>query len=99
MQQNSHPSTSHLRDLTGNAPLRQSAQAAMSVADAVQRIPNQGARLMGLAASFLMASECAGLPVNDLMGMARNCINDAGEGRHPEFAAVDAYIKNEIFNN
>lgn len=97
MKQNEHPSTAHLRDLTGNAPLRQSAQAAMSVADVVQRIPNQGARLMGLATAFLMASECAGLPVNDLMGMARNCINDA-EGRRPEFAAVTEFINNEIFN-
>lgn len=94
----STPSPSALRDLTGNAPLVDCAQAAMSVADALQRAPHRGAQLMGVATSFLIMTACAGLTPSDLMGMARNCMNTA-EGRRPEFAAVEDYINKEIFNS
>ncbi|WP_370791258.1 hypothetical protein [Bilophila wadsworthia] len=90
-----HPSPSALRDLMGSVPLKDAARATMSVADALQHSPLKGARLMGLTCAFLMAAESAGLPVPDLMGMARNCMND-GEGRRPEFRAVDDFINNEI---
>ncbi|WP_303237183.1 hypothetical protein [uncultured Bilophila sp.] len=69
----------------------------MSVADAVQHSPLRGARLLGLTCAFLLAAEATGLSVPDLMGMARNCMND-GEGRRPEFRAVDDFINNEILN-
>ena len=81
----------------GNTPLKEAARATMSVADALQHSPLKGARLMGLTCAFLMAAESAGLPVPGLMGMARNCMND-GEGRRPEFRAVDDFINNEILN-
>lgn len=90
-----HPSPSALRDLMGNVPLKEAATATMSIADAIQHSPLKGARLMGLTCAFLIAAESAGLPVPDLMGMARNCMND-GEGRRPEFRAVDDFINNEI---
>lgn len=86
-----------LRDLTGNAPLRESSNAAMGVADALQHVPHKGARMMGVSAAFLILAECAGLNVYDLMAMARNCMNDA-EGRRPEFAAVDEFVRKEILN-
>lgn|GEM_PF-1266336 len=92
-----HSSPSVLRDLMGNVPLKESACATMSVADALQHSPLKGARLMGLTCAFLITAESAGLPVPDLMGMARNCMND-GEGRRPEFRAVDDFINNEILN-
>ena len=100
-KQREHITTSHqpipsvLRDLMGNTPLKEAATTTMSIADALQHSPLKGARLMGLTCAFLMAAESAGLPVPDLMGMARNCMND-GEGRRPEFRAVDDFINNEI---
>lgn len=87
--------SSSLRDKLGNAKLTHAAQAAMSVADAVQNFPDKGVRLMGMASAFLIASDESGLPVPDLMSMARNCMNHA-DGRRPEFKAVGDYIRNEI---
>jgi len=84
-----------LRDLLGNADLTQSARAAMSVATGVQDYPDKGVRLMGTAAAFLLAAEASGLPVTDVIGMARNCINTA-EGKRPEFAAVADYVQHEV---
>ena len=90
-------STSALRDLVGNSPLNQAANAAMAVADGVQKIEHKGARLIGLACAFLLAAEEAGIQINDMIGMAKNCMNTA-EGRKPEFNAVSQYIHHEIFN-
>ena len=84
-----------MRDLIGNAPLTASAEAAMRVADAVQHEPHKGARLLGLLAAALIAMEASRCNLHDVLGMARNAMNDA-EGRRPEFRAVDAYIRNEI---
>ena len=95
MPKENHPTPASIRDLTGNAPLRQTSQAAMSVADAIQHVPHKGARMMGAAASFLIMAECAGLNAYDLMGMARNCMNDAA-GRRPEFAAVEEFVRKEV---
>ena len=92
------PSPSALRDLTGNAPLVACAEAAMSVADAIQKIPHKGAQLVGASCAFLLLAESSGLSIPDLMGTARNCMNTA-EGRRPEFAAVNEYINKEIFNH
>ena len=43
-----------MRDLIGNAPLAESAEVAMRVADAVQHEPRKGARLLGLLAAALI---------------------------------------------
>lgn len=91
------PSTSALRDLTGNAPLRLCAQAAMSVADAVQTVPHRGAQILGAAAAALLLAEASGIRPDELFGMARNCMNHA-DGRRPEFAALSDYIQNEVFH-
>lgn len=84
-----------LRDLAGNAELREAARVAMAVADAVQKTPSRGARLLGMTAAFLITSESAGIPVPDLMGMARNCMCLA-RGARPEFAAVEEFVKREV---
>lgn len=89
--------TQQLRDLTANCTTRDAAQCCMAVASAIQANPDRGARLMGLATAFLMAAEASGLPVPDLMGYARNCMNTA-EGKRPEFAAVNNYIEEEILH-
>lgn len=89
--------TQQIRDLTANCTTRDAAQCCMAVASAIQTHPDRGARLMGLAAAFLMAAEASGLPVPDLMGYARNCMNTA-EGKRPEFAAVSTYIEKEILH-
>ena len=91
------PTLSSIRDLTGNAPLTLTAHAAMGVADAIQHVPHKGARLLGAACAFLMLAEAAHLPVTDLMGFARNVMND-GEGRRPEFAAVHEFINHEVLS-
>ena len=89
--------TSRLRDLIGNCPVKEAANACMEVADAIQRHENKGARLMGLATAFLIAAEEAGITISDLMTYARNCMNHA-EGRRTEFKAVSTYINKEIIN-
>lgn len=89
--------TAKLRDQTANCDLRRAARCCMAVADGVQRAEQPGARLMGLAAAFLLAAEASGIPSADLMAYARNCINDA-EGRRPEFAAAATYIEQEVIN-
>lgn len=86
----------NLRDLMGNAPLAEAARAALSVADALQHHPRKGVRLMGLCVAFLLAAGAAGMSVPDLMGMARNCIHSA-KGRRAEFAAVNDYLREEVF--
>lgn len=89
--------TARLRDLVSNAQEKQAANATMAVADAVQKVPSQGAQLMGLSCAFAIAAEEANLPIPDLIGYAKNCMNH-GEGRRPEFAAVTQYIQEEIIN-
>lgn len=89
--------TARLRDLVANTQEKHAANATMAVADAVQKVPSQGAQLMGLACAFSIAAEEAGLPIPDLIGYAKNCMNH-GEGRRPEFSAVTQYIQKEIIH-
>lgn len=89
--------TAKLRDQTANCDLRLAARCCMAVANGVQQAPDPGARLMGLAAAFLLAAEASGIPSADLMAYARNCIHTA-EGRRPEFAAAARYIEQEVIN-
>lgn len=84
-----------LRDQIGNVNLTEAARSAMSVADAVQNCPTKGARLMGIMAAALITIEASNLNLSDVLTMTRNAINHA-DGRRPEFAAVDAYVRNEI---
>ena len=86
-----------LRDLAGNAKVREAANLCMALIDAVQVSKDPGARLLALACAFLMAAEQAGIQVTDLMTYARNCMNEA-QGKRPEFQAVANYIQKEIFN-
>lgn len=71
----------------------------MSVVNAIQEQNNtpedKGSQLGGLLTAFLMVFDTCGLPLEDLLGMARNIVNDA-EGVRPEFMAVKRYIENEV---
>jgi hypothetical protein len=88
---------SKLRDLLANAPITDAANAAMAVVDSVQSCPNNGVKLLGFSAAFLLAVEASGLTVSDVMVYTKNAINDA-EGKRPEFQAVSRYIDNEVLN-
>lgn len=87
--------TSKLRDLIGSAPLTDASQAAMAVVDSIQGCRNNGIKLLGLSAAFLLIVEESGISVSDLLAYTRNCINTA-EGKRPEFKAVHRYITNEV---
>ena len=70
----------------------------MSVVNAIQQNSHdsdKGSQLGGLLTAFLMVFDTCGLPLEDLLGMARNIVNDA-EGVRPEFMAVKRYIENEV---
>lgn len=68
----------------------------MSVVNAIQNNhEDKGSQLGGLLTAFLMVFDTCGLPLEDLLGMARNIVNDA-EGVRPEFMAVKRYIENEV---
>ena len=88
---------SKLRDLLANAPITDAANAAMAVVDSVQSCPNNGVKLLGFSAAFLLAVEASGLTVSDVMVYTKNAINNA-EGKRPEFQAVSRYIDNEVLN-
>lgn len=81
------------RDLIGNVNRTQAAQAAMRVIDALQDV-EQGAQMAGLAATFKLAAERAGIKPADLLTYAGNVMHDA-EGRRPEFQAAAAYMEGE----
>lgn len=86
-----------LRDLLGNAPLKSTARLTMSIADAIQHEPNQGARLGAVLAAAAIAAEQSGLPLYDCLTMTRNLMNSA-EGIRAEFAAVESFMTEEVFN-
>ncbi len=85
-----------LRDLLGNAPLKETARLTMAVADAIQREPNQGARLGAVLSAAAIAAEQSGLPLYDCLTMTRNLMNSAA-GIRAEFAAVESYMAEEVF--
>lgn len=85
-----------LNDLMGNVSLTEAARAAMSVADAVQNFPNQGVRLAAIVSVFTLAMEITGLNPAEVVGRAKNVVNQA-EGRRPEFRAVQSYLAVEVF--
>ena len=84
-----------LRDLTANAPIRETGNAAMSVVNALSGRDSPGVRLLGIAAAFRQMQRASGLSVFDLLGYADNAIHGHGS-RRPEFAAVQEYIEREI---
>lgn len=88
---------SKLRDFLANAPITEAANAAMAVVDSVQSYPNNGVKLLGFSAAFLLAVEASGLTVSEVMVYTKNAINNA-EGKRPEFQAVARYIENEVLN-
>lgn len=86
-----------LRDLLGNAPLKETARLTMAIADVIQHEPNQGARLGAVLSAASIAAEQSGLPLYDCLTMTRNLMNRA-EGIRAEFAAVESYMAEEVFD-
>lgn len=86
-----------LRDLLGNAPLKETACLTMRIADVIQHEPNQGARLGAVLSAAAIAAEQSGLSLYDCLTMTRNLMNSAA-GIRAEFAAVESYMAEEVFN-
>lgn len=84
-----------LRDLAANAPIRETANAAMSVVNALSGFQHPGVRLLALAAAFRQMQEASGLSSSDLLLYTDNALYEYGL-RRPEFAAVRDYIEQEI---
>lgn len=90
------PIISHsLRDLTANAPVRETANAAMSVINALSGRDSPGVRLLGITVAFRQMQWASGLNAFDLLCYADSAIREHGSHR-PEFAAVQEYIEREI---
>jgi hypothetical protein len=69
--------------------------ASVSVIDALQ---DQPAEVQPIAAAvvFLLLAEHYRMPAQDLFAVTHRIMRDPEGGRHPEFRAVAAYIKNEL---
>lgn len=80
-------------DVFGNVPARESAQAAMSVIDALQQFRPE-VQLAGLAAAFKLAAERFDCRPTDAFTVSGNLMNDV-EGKRPEFRAVAEYMEKE----
>lgn len=83
------------RDLLNNAAARRVANAAMSVIDATQRGYQPHEQLLGIAAAFLFVAEHWNIPAQEAFTIIKRIINDQ-DGKRPEFAAVKAYMENEL---
>jgi len=82
-------------DRLSNIDLREASNAAMAVIDATQIRFSKEAQLVGLCAAFRIIAEDQGLSVPELMGRVTTIMNWA-DGRRPEFAAVQAYVREEL---
>lgn len=83
------------RDLLNMTGVKPAANAAMAVIDRLQDYPPH-VQVVGLAAGFLSMASHLGIPAQDVFTVTTNIINDQ-EGKRPEFKAVDAYLKGEVF--
>ncbi len=88
-------SPQQLRDLAANAPIRETANAAMSVVNALSHYENPGTRLLAVAAVFLQMRAASDISACDLLLYAGKAVKEQGRLR-PEFAAVRDYIEQEI---
>lgn len=66
----------------------------MRVIDRIQTL-SPAVQLHACAAVFLLVSERFGFEPQDVFSYTNNLMNYA-EGRRPEFAAVRAYLENEL---
>lgn len=58
---------------------------------------NPGTALVALAANLVLASEAAGISVQDIMTATTNVMNHS-DGRRPEFKAAADFLKKELFS-
>ena len=90
--------TSKLRDLMGNANVKETAKVCMSVINAIQDCPYKGSMLSGLTSAFVLLSEYVNIPISDMIVYSKNAMTD-GQDRLPQFKACQEFIKHEIFND
>lgn len=82
------------RDLMNNADPKRVAQAMVDSLDRLQNYqPHE--QMLGVCALFLFLSEFWKVPAQDVFNAAKNIINDS-EGKRPEFAGVEMYIRKEL---
>lgn len=82
------------RDLLNNAKPDRVSRAMMEAIDRLQNYqPHE--QLMGVCALFLFLSQAWGIPAQDVFTATKNLINDA-DGKRPEFAGIETYIKKEL---
>lgn len=82
------------RDLLNNARPDRVAQAVVDATDRLQNYqPHE--QMMGVCALFLFLADHWGVPAQDVFTATKNLINDA-DGKRPEFAGIEQYIKKEL---
>ena len=91
-------STTTLRNLMGNANVKESAKVCMSIINAIQDCPDKGSMLSGLTAAFVLVSEHINISIPDMIVYSKNAMTD-GQDRLPQFRACQDFIRHEIFND
>lgn len=82
------------RDLFNNADTRRVGNAAMTIIDRLQHFrPHE--QMHAAAVVFLVLAEHWGMSAQDAFTATKNLINGA-EGKRPELAAVEQYVKEEL---
>lgn len=82
------------RDDMNHVPVREAATSSMRVIDAIQDLPPH-LQVIAIVAVFKLLIERFGVDAFDAFTVADNVMNHA-QGRRPEFAAVRAYLDNEV---
>ncbi|MBU4567023.1 MAG: hypothetical protein KKE29_20090 [Proteobacteria bacterium] len=82
------------RDQFNNADLRQVSNASMAAIDALQAFDPEVQMAAIGAVSILLAAH-VDMPLGDVLGSVDRMMSDA-EGKRPEFAAVEMYMKEEL---
>lgn len=83
------------RDKLNNCSLAYGSVASMEVVDRLQKFRPEE-QVVGLAATFLLVCEHYQVPVQDVMTVTKNMINEANRKKVPEFDAVALYVRNEL---
>jgi hypothetical protein len=82
------------RDRLNSTPAKDVAHGAMAIITALQDAP-EGVADNAITAAFSLLCEHRNIRPGDLLAISSNILN-AAEGRHPEFAAVAHYMREEL---
>lgn len=81
------------RDRFTNAPVREVSTASFAVIDALQGYSPE-VRIAALTATLNIYARATGESLNQLMEVVNNLIH-TGEGKRPEFRAIESYVRHE----